>query len=286
MGRLRYVSTMSRRKTIGDTLSVVLVLVIVVFAIFPIVWTFLVSLKPEEDIVTAVMTYIPRRVTIENYVAIWTRSNFPTLIGNSVVTTSITVTLCTVVGTLASYAVSRFRFTGRRELMMFYLVVRMFPAVMIIIPLFIIMRGVGLLDSRLGLALAYASFLLPVFIWMMKGFFEAVPPDLEDAARIDGASRLGAMVRVVLPLVVGGLVATAVFIAIGAWNEFLFALMLTTSTGSRTWPVGLQLMVGEFQLPWGSLAAGGIISILPVMILFAIVQRAMVRGLTAGAVKS
>jgi multiple sugar transport system permease protein len=286
MGRLRYVSTMSRRKAIGDTLSVVLVLVIVVFAIFPIVWTFLVSLKPEEDIVTAVMTYIPRRVTIENYVAIWTRSNFPTLIGNSVVTTSITVTLCTVVGTLASYAVSRFRFTGRRELMMFYLVVRMFPAVMIIIPLFIIMRGVGLLDSRLGLALAYASFLLPVFIWMMKGFFEAVPPDLEDAARIDGASRLGAMVRVVLPLVVGGLVATAVFIAIGAWNEFLFALMLTTSTGSRTWPVGLQLMVGEFQLPWGSLAAGGIISILPVMILFAIVQRAMVRGLTAGAVKS
>jgi multiple sugar transport system permease protein len=286
MGRLRYVSTMSRRKTIGDTLSVVLVLVIVVFAIFPIVWTFLVSLKPEEDIVTAVMTYIPQRVTIENYVAIWTRSNFPTLIGNSVVTTSITVTLCTVVGTLASYAVSRFRFTGRRELMMFYLVVRMFPAVMIIIPLFIIMRGVGLLDSRLGLALAYASFLLPVFIWMMKGFFEAVPPDLEDAARIDGASRLGAMVRVVLPLVVGGLVATAVFIAIGAWNEFLFALMLTTSTGSRTWPVGLQLMVGEFQLPWGSLAAGGIISILPVMILFTIVQRAMVRGLTAGAVKS
>ena len=161
----------------------------------------------------------------------------------------------------------------------------MFPAVMIIIPLFIIMRDVGLLDSRLGLALAYATFLLPVFIWMMKGFFDAVPPDLEDAARIDGCSRLGAMLRVVLPLVVGGLVATAVFVAIGAWNEFLFALMLTTSTGSRTWPVGLQLMVGEFQLPWGTLAAGGIISIVPVIMLFALVQRAMVRGLTAGAVK-
>jgi multiple sugar transport system permease protein len=170
--------------------------------------------------------------------------------------------------------------------MMLYLVVRMFPAVMIIIPLFILMRGLGLLDSRFGLALAYTTFLLPVFIWMMKGFFEAVPNDLEDAARIDGASRIGAMVRVVLPLVVGGLVATAVFVAIGAWNEFLFALMLTTSTGSRTWPVGLQLMVGEFQLPWGSLAAGGIISIVPVMILFALMQRAMVRGLTAGAVKS
>ena len=144
-----------------------------------------------------------------------------------------TVAMCTAVGTLASYAVSRFHFAGRRGLMMLYLVVRMFPAVMIIIPLFIIMRGVGLLDSRLGLALAYTTFLLPVFIWMMKGFFEAVPSDLEDAARIDGASRIGAMVRVVLPLVVGGLVATAVFVAIGAWNEFLFALMLTTQHRAR-----------------------------------------------------
>ena len=134
---------------------------------------------------------------------------------------------------------------------MFYLVVRMFPAVMIVIPLFIIMRGVGLLDSRLGLALAYASFLLPVFIWMMKGFFETVPPDLEDAARIDGASQLGAMVRVVLPLVLGGLVATAVFIAIGAWNEFLFALMLTTSTGSRTWPSGSAAHGGRIPAALG-----------------------------------
>jgi SAM-dependent methyltransferase len=112
--------------------------------------------------------------------------------------------------------------------------------------------------GRIGLALAYTTFLLPVFIWMMKGYLDAVPPEIEDAARVDGTSRIGAMLRVVLPLALPGLVATAVFIAIGAWNEYLIALMLTTSTGSRTWPVGLQLMVGEFQLPWGSLAAGGI----------------------------
>jgi multiple sugar transport system permease protein len=277
---------MAARKRIADILASLAVLALVVFAVFPILWALLVSLKPEEDIVTATLQYVPRRITFENYEAIWTRSNFPTLIANSAVVTLTTVVICTLVGTLASYAVSRYRFPGRRELMLFYLVVRMFPAVMIIIPLFILMRNVGLLDSRFGLALAYTTFLLPVFIWMMKGFFEAVPGDLEDAARIDGASRLGAMVRVVLPLVLGGLVATAVFVAIGAWNEFLFALMLTTSTGSRTWPVGLQLMVGEFQLPWGSLAAGGIISIVPVMVLFAVVQRALVRGLTAGAVKS
>jgi multiple sugar transport system permease protein len=260
-------------------------LLITLFAIFPIAWALLTSLKREAAIITTVMQYMPREVTFENYVAIWTRSNFPTLLVNSLVVTTITVVVCAVVGTLASYAIARYQFRGRRELMLFYLVIRMFPAVMIIIPLFILMRNIGLLDSRIGLALAYTTFLLPVFIWMMKGFFDAVPLELEDAARIDGCSRIGAMVRVILPLVVGGLVATAVFVAIGAWNEFLFALMMTTSTGSRTWPVGLQLMVGEFQLPWGTLAAGGIISIIPVVLLFALVQRALVRGLTAGAVK-
>lgn len=275
----------SARRRLHVLLCYAAALSIVIFAMFPVLWALLTSLKPESDIVTATIRYIPDRVTFENYVAIWTRSNFPTLIANSAVVTLTTVVICVVTGTLASYAVARYRFRGRRELMLFYLVVRMFPAVMIIVPLFILMRSVGLLDSRLGLALAYTTFLLPVFIWMMKGFFDAVPSELEEAARIDGASRIGAMLRIVLPLVLGGLVATAVFVAIGAWNEFLFALMLTTSTGSRTWPVGLQLMVGEFQLPWGALSAGGIISIVPVVVLFAIVQRAMVRGLTAGAVK-
>jgi multiple sugar transport system permease protein len=273
------------RRRIADLLVWLLGLLITLFAVFPIAWALLTSLKKEEAIITAVMQYLPREITIQNYIDIWTRSNFPILLINSVIVTCFTVAICAVIGTLASYAIARFQFRGRRELMLFYLVIRMFPAVMIIIPLFILMRNLGLLDTRIGLALAYTTFLLPVFIWMMKGFFDVVPLELEDAARIDGCSRIGAMVRVILPLVVGGLVATAVFVAIGAWNEFLFALMMTTSTGSRTWPVGLQLMVGEFQLPWGALAAGGIISIVPVILLFALVQRALVRGLTAGAVK-
>ena len=273
------------RRRLTDVLVWLAGLAITLFAIFPIVWALLTSLKEEAAIITTQMQYIPESITFQNYVDIWTRSNFPILLTNSAITTAMTVVVCAVLGTLASYAIARFQFRGRRELMLFYLVIRMFPAVMIIIPLFILMRNVGLLDSRLGLALAYTTFLLPVFIWMMKGFFDAVPLELEDAARIDGCSRIGAMMRVILPLVVGGLVATAVFVAIGAWNEFLFALMMTTSTGSRTWPVGLQLMVGEFQLPWGTLAAGGIVSIVPVVILFALVQRALVRGLTAGAVK-
>jgi len=278
--------TTSRRARLGWNIATYAVLItLTIFCIFPLLWTLLTSLKYEADIVTQTMQYIPRRITFENYVTIWTQSGFPTLVFNSFVVTATTVVLCLITGTLAAYSFSRFHYPGRGALMLGYLVIRMFPAVLMIIPLFILMRGVGLLDSRFGLALAYTSFLLPLFVWMLKGFFDAAPKELESAARIDGCTRLGAMIRIVLPLARNGLVATSVFVAIAAWNEFLFALMLTTSQGSRTWPVGLQLMVGEFQLPWGVLAAGGIISIIPVMILFAIVQRTMVHGITAGAVK-
>ena len=268
-----------------DLLTLLLVGSVVIFSVFPLIWTLLTSLKLEEDIVTRTLQYIPRRITFQNYVTLWKQSGFPVLVANSVVVTSITGLICLSIGTLAAYSFSRYRFQGRSQLLIFYLVIRMFPVVLMIIPLFVMMRNLGLLDSRFGLALAYTTFLLPLCIWMLKGFFDAIPVELEDAARIDGCTRLGALFRVVLPLARSGLVTTAVFIAIAAWNEFLFAMMMTTSQGSRTWPVGLQLMVGEFQLPWGPLSAGGIISIVPIILFFTIVQQSLIRGLTAGAVK-
>ncbi len=278
-------SDIRRTKRFFDLLSAVILIVVALFAVFPIVWTFLTSLKVEADIVTSTMRYIPERITFDNYVALWQRSGFPQLVTNSLIVTSLTLVICMTIGSLAAYSLSRFRFVFRNQLLLLYLVVRMFPAVLLIIPLFIILRNLGLLDSRFGLALAYTTFLLPICVWMMKGFFDAIPVDLEEAARIDGCTRLGALNRIVLPLVRSGLVATSVFIGIASWNEFLFALMLTTSQGSRTWPVGLQLMVGEFQLPWGTLSAGGIISIVPIIIFFSIVQRSLIRGITAGAIK-
>ena len=278
-------ATRSRSKLVWDILSYALLLLLAFVCIAPILWTFLTSIKLEDDIVTRTMVYFPSRFTFENYVKLWNQSGYPVLVLNSLIVTSTTVLICLLTGTIAAYAFSRFSFPGRTQLMLGYLVVRMFPAVLMIIPLFIVMRQVGLLDSTFGLAVAYTSFLLPLFVWMLKGFFDAAPKELESAARIDGTTRLGAMFRVVIPIARNGLLATCAFVAIAAWNEFLFALMLTTSQGSRTWPVGLQLMVGEFQLPWGMLAAGGMISILPVIVLFAIVQRAMVAGITAGAVK-
>jgi len=268
-----------------NLLAGAIVVLVVVFAIFPLGWTLLTSLKLEEEIVTRTLHYLPRQITLQNYETLWRQSGFPILVLNSVVVTSSTGLICLTIGTLAAYGFSRYRFRGRGKLLIFYLVIRMFPVVLMIIPLFVMMRNLGLLDTRFGLALAYTTFLLPLCIWMLKGFFDAIPAELEDAARIDGCTRLGALCRIVLPLARSGLLTTAVFIAISAWNEFLFALMMTTSQGSRTWPVGLQLMVGEFQLPWGPLSAGGIISIVPIIIFFAIIQRSLIRGLTSGAVK-
>lgn len=278
-------ATRSRANLMWNVASYTVLIVLALICVFPLIWTFLTSIKDESEIVTREIVYLPTRLTFDSYVKLWKQSSYPVLVVNSLVVTTLTVLICLATGTIASYTFSRFRFAGRSQIMLAYLVVRMFPAVLMIIPLFIVMRQVGLLDSTTGLAVAYTSFLLPLFVWMLKGFFDAAPRELESAARIDGATRIGAMFRIVIPIARNGLAATCVFVAIAAWNEYLFALMLTTSQGSRTWPVGLQLMVGEFQLPWGMLAAGGMISILPVIVLFAFVQRVMVAGIAAGAVK-
>ncbi|MEK9702765.1 MAG: carbohydrate ABC transporter permease [Deltaproteobacteria bacterium] len=268
-----------------NTLIMILLGLIVLYSVFPIVWTLITSFKPESDIVTNELQYIPENFTLSNYSAIWTRSGYPRLIANSLQVTLITMVICMTLGTLAAYSLSRYQFKVRNQILLFYLVIRMFPVVLMIVPLWIMMRYFGLLNTHLGLAIAYTTFLLPLCVWMMKSFFDAIPPDLEDSARIDGCSRLTALFYVVLPLARGGLMATAIFIGIAAWNEYLFALMFTNSQDSQTWPVGLALMVGEFQLPWGALSAGGIISIFPVILLFSLVQQTLVKGLTSGAVK-
>lgn len=255
------------------------------FCILPILWLLLTSVKFEQDIITPVVQYLPHRLTLSNYVTLWTFSQYPTLIRNSAIVAVFTVIICVGSGSLGAYGISRYRLPGRNHLILVFLVVRMFPIVLLLFPLFIMLKQIGLVDTGLGLALAYTSFLLPLAIWILKGFFDAIPIELEEAAQIDGCSRLGVMFRIVFPLARSGLIATAIYVGLASWNEFLMALMLTTSDKSRTWPVGLQLMVGEFQLPWGQLSAGGILSIAPIIVGFALAQRSIVRGLTAGGVK-
>ena len=180
--------TRSSSKLLWDIVAYVIMIGLAIICVFPIVWTFLTSIKVEEDIVTRQMVYFPTRFTVENYVKLWFQSSYPTLVINSLIVTSLTVLICLLTGAIASYSFSRFNFPGRTQLMLGYLVVRMFPAVLMIIPLFIVMRQVGLLDSTVGLAIAYTSFLLPLFVWMLKGFFDSAPKELESAARIDGST--------------------------------------------------------------------------------------------------
>lgn len=279
---------MSHRTTqrLYDILAYIVVIIIGIFSAFPIVWAFLTSLKKNEDVVTTTLQYLPANPTFENYSELWSRTSFITLFGNSAIITIMTVTICLVIGATTAYALSRYRFPGRDGMMLVFLLIRMFPMVLMLVPLFIILKNLGLLNSRMGLALVYTTFLLPISIWMIKGFLDAIPIDLEEAARIDGASRAGVIIRIVLPLAAPGIAATAVLISIASWNEFMFALMFTSNEQSQTWPVGLHLLVGgEFNLPWGLLSAGGIISIIPIVIFFVLAQNAIVRGLTQGAVK-
>lgn len=272
-------SQLSRR--LGD-LGVAALLV---FALFPIAWTAYTSVRPEQDIITDPTSLVPAAVTLDNYVATWRQTDFPQLMLNSLVVSAMTVVISLSLATFAAYSLSRSRFRGRGAVLMLYLGIRIIPGVLLLIPLFIVMQQLGLLDTRIALALTYTTFTLPAAVWFMKGFFDGLPEDLENAARVDGCTRLGALRRVVLPLVRPGLAATAILVAIEAWNEVLFALLLTSTTASRTWPVGMRLLIGEFQLPWGQLTAAAVLSLLPVIIGFAFAGRAMIAGLTAGGLK-
>ena len=272
-------SQLSRR--LGD-LGVAALLV---FALFPIAWTAYTSVRPEQDIITDPTSLVPAAVTLDNYVATWRQTDFPQLMLNSLVVSAMTVVISLSLATFAAYSLSRSRFRGRGGVMMLYLGIRIIPGVLLLIPLFIVMQQLGLLDTRIALALTYTTFTLPAAVWFMKGFFDGLPEDLENAARVDGCTRLGALFRVVLPLVRPGLAAAAILVAIEAWNEVLFALLLTSTTASRTWPVGMRLLIGEFQLPWGQLTAAAVLSLLPVIVAFAFAGRAMIAGLTAGGLK-
>jgi multiple sugar transport system permease protein len=255
------------------------------FAILPIIWTFYTSLRLNVDI-----NKFPTKISLSNlsfdaYVGVWKDTNFPTLMKNSLIVSTMTVIISLTLGTLAAYALSRSKFQGRQGVLLIYLAIRLVPGVLLLIPMFIFMNNLGLLDSYIGLTLAYTTFTLPATVWLMKGFFDSLPPDLENAARIDGCSRMGAMWRISIPLVLPGLAATGTLTAITAWNDVLFAIMLTSSDRTRTWPVGLREMIGEFQLPWEALTATSILSLLPVVIGFALVGRKMVAGITAGSLK-
>ncbi len=258
---------------------------VILLSLGPFLWLLKTSVVPESRIFVRPLEYLPSTVTLENFVMLFERMNFFGYFANSFIVAIGSTVLGLIVSMSSSYAFARFRFRGRRFFMTLFLVIPMFPTVLILIPIYDIMRVTGLLNTYASLIVAYSSFTIPFAVWMMTGYFAALPVEMEEAARVDGCSRLGAFVRVLLPTAVPGISATALYIFIVSWNEYTFAAMLAQDEAVRTLPVALQFFITEFTVNWGLLAAGGVIVSLPVILLFIVLQRQLIAGLTAGAVK-
>jgi multiple sugar transport system permease protein len=260
------------------------VLLVVILAIGPFAWMILTSLTPSADIVATGVSLTPEGWGIDNYTRLLEQTSFLGNMGHSLIVALGTVALVLGVAVTAAYAFSRFRFAGRRLLMLQFLVVNMFPVVLLILPLFVMMRRFGILDTHIGLILANATAAIPFAVWMLTSYVGAIPKSLDEAAMIDGCSRLSALRRIVLPLALPGIISTGIYVFITSWNEYLYALTLG-GRNVRTVTVAIQTLIGEYQIEWGLLAAGGVVGALPVTLLFLIVQRRLVGGLTQGAVK-
>ncbi|MBU6498571.1 MAG: carbohydrate ABC transporter permease [Rhodospirillales bacterium] len=257
---------------------------ILVFALFPWIWMVLSSFRPEAELTRTPITLLPQSLTLANHIALLARTSFLQNLRDSLVVATGAVLLGLALSLPAAYAFSRFRFRGRQALRVQFLAINMFPVVVLILPLFILMRQLGLLDTYVALIAGHATFTLPFAIWLMTSYLEAIPVELDQAAAIDGATRAQAMRLVILPLTLPGLVAVGIYIFISSWNEYLFALMLAGQR-VRTVTVALQMFIGENQIQWGLLMAGGTVVALPATLLFLAAQKRLVGGLTGGAVK-
>ncbi len=264
-------------------LSVVGVLVALVI-VFPTYWMFVTSLKTPGEILSPKYDLIPFSATFENFASALSKENFAVYLTNSLIVTLGAVLCALIAGTLAAIPLSRLRFRGRKGFLVLIMVAQLAPVATLFIPLFLLMRDAGLINTLPGLMLIYFATTLPFTVWMLYGFVNGIPYDLEEAAMIDGCSQLGAFRRVTLPLLGPGLVTTSVFSFITAWNEFLFAVVLMKGD-KQTLPVWLASFRTAFGTDWGGVMAGSVIYAIPALVFFLVVQRKLVAGVAAGAVK-
>jgi ABC-type glycerol-3-phosphate transport system permease component len=251
----------------------------------PFLWMLSTSLKDPAEVSLRDPTIVPRSLALQNYAEVFARGRFGQYFVNSIVVAVATTAISVAIATLAGYAFARYRLPGGRALLFGILATQMFPAILLAIPLYVLIRNLGLLNSLLGLILVYTTFALPFSVWMLRNYFLTIPRDLDDSALVDGASRLQALRMVILPVAMPGIAATAIFSFILSWNEFLYANTFISSTDRRTLPVGLQSLIGEYTTDWGMLMAGAVVMTLPIVLAFFVVQKQLTQGLAAGAVK-
>lgn len=273
------------RRLVIKCILLTLLVILILWAVLPFFWMVSTSFKTTEETYTVPLVWIPRYPTIKNFLYVVKRAPFLTYFRNSVVVAVSTTVIAIILASLAGYSFSRFKFLGGHSLLLIFLITQMFPGALLIIPLFQIIKALKLLNTLYALILSYITFSLPLCTWLMKGFFDQIPQELEEAAMIDGCSRVSAMVRVIFPLALPGVMAASIFSFIGAWDEFIFALIFTSTDKVRTLPIGLQRFITSYEIYWNHLGAASVLTTIPVVILFLFIQRHMVKGLTAGSVK-
>ncbi|WP_412068451.1 sugar ABC transporter permease [Rubrivirga sp. IMCC43871] len=257
----------------------------VVIAVFPLARILTISLRPTDQLLSRSLAVIPDGATLDNYRVLLTETPFLRWLGNSLLVALVVTITGVALASTAGYALSRHRFRGRKAALSGILVTQMFPATMLLLPLYIVLVELGLLNSYLGLVVIYSATALPFCVWQMKGYYDTVPASLEEAARIDGATPWQAFYKVILPLAAPALAITALFSFMTAWNEYVVAAVVLQDTELFTMPVGLKQFQGSMSTQWGLYAAGSLLVSVPVIALFLAVSRFLVSGLTLGAVK-
>lgn len=275
---------MKRKKQMQKLILCIPLFFLVCFVLFPYIWTFLTSVKPTDELYTTNIKILPRNITFENYATLLFNTDFFSSMLQSVWIAVITSCISMVVSSMAAYAFARYDFKGKNIALSGILLLYMFPSVLYLTPLFVVFNKLKLIGSPIALIISYCTFTIPFSIWLLTSYMKGIPIELEESGKIDGASVPQLLYFIVMPLLKPGLIATGTYVFINSWNEYLFAVMFTTSN-NRTLPVSLASLVGEYDLRWDIISAGAVAAMIPVVIMFMFVQKNLVAGLTAGSVK-
>ena len=256
------------------------------FLLLPIGWLVLSSCRTSDSINSGRLLPSWNDFTLFNYLEAFQISNFSTYVTNSFVIATIVMLLVVFLSSLGAYALSRFSLRGKRYFLLTALLPQFFPYVLVLIPFFVLMSNFGLVDTHAGIIITHVSIALPFCLWMLTGYFNGIPKELDQAALIDGCSRLGVLFRILYPVALPGMVVTGFFAIVVSWGDYLFVSILSESQATQTLPMGLQTFLNSLQVKWGLITAGTVIAIVPTIVFFSIVQRRLVAGLTAGSVTS
>ena len=276
---------MTRKRLAATIAHRAAILCYVAFALFPLYWLLKISITPNDLLYSEGVRLWPSRTVLDHFDFVLRHSDFPLFFRNSMIVSVSTAVIVTLLASLGGYAMSRFTFRGKMWIVGLMLLTQMFPLVMLIAPIFKMLSPLGLTNSLSGLILVYVAFNVPFATFLMQSFFDGIPKDLEEAAMIDGATRFTAFRQIILPLTLPGMAATLGFVFTAAWSELLFALMLISGVDASTFPVGLLSFVSKFSVDFGQMMAAGVLALIPACIFFLLIQRYLVQGLTAGAVK-